>query len=531
MTFTQQEFALGSCNQNELNHLNSSDSIIPPVGGNTENYSNINNNLDFISNNFSDQISCVGQNDEYTGDIISPNCSYYSVEEFKTKFSSLNCNLNILHNNLNGLVSKFDYFHQFIVDMDIFDIIAVTETSQKVSNNDFPCNVEIRGFNIFSTPSNYSKGTTVLYVKNNLKFRERTDLNSFNDTHEAIWVEIVNNSSKNTICASIYRHHNEDVESYDKFLEYMESCIQKLLKENKNIFICGDFNSDWLKIDKVSNYRKFYELMNSYSLLPQITQPTRIASTSATIIDNIFTNVFKYNLLSGNITTDFSDHFSQFLSVPGKKNNSSNESIYRRDYSRFSIESFRDDVSIQIFDNNLTDVNDQFGDFFHRLEGCLNRHAPMRKLSKKEAKLDQKPWITTELRKMIRIKNKLFNRKKRQKNNIEIARLYNLFRNRVVREMKKSKKKYFSDYFKQNSNDIKKQWDGIRSIINSRSNKNSNINELKISNKVVHESKEIANELNKFFSNVGPNTERSLPQIPSIKPEKYLKNVYSLIFL
>ena len=59
--------------------------------------------------------------------------------------------------------------------------------------------------------------------------------------------------------------------------------------------------------------------MNSYSLLPQITQPTRIASTSATIIDNIFTNVFKYNLLSGNITTDFYDNFSQFLSVPGKK--------------------------------------------------------------------------------------------------------------------------------------------------------------------------------------------------------------------
>ena len=78
--------------------------------------------------------------------------------------------------------------------------------------------------------------------------------------------------------------------------------------------------SDLLKIDKTKNYKKFYELMSSYGLLPQILQPTRIEGDSATIIDNIFTNNLNNTIKSGNILTDFSDHFSQFVSVKREKN-------------------------------------------------------------------------------------------------------------------------------------------------------------------------------------------------------------------
>ena len=71
----------------------------------------------------------------------------------------------------------------------------------------------------------------------------------------------------------------------------MESCLSKINNENKEVYLCGDFNSDLLKLDKVNNYKKFYELMSSYGYLPQILQPSRIQGDSATIVDNIFTNV------------------------------------------------------------------------------------------------------------------------------------------------------------------------------------------------------------------------------------------------
>ena len=204
--------------------------------------------------------------------------------------------------------------------------------------------------------------------------------------------------------------------------------------------------------------------------------------------------------------------------------------MYKRNYSTFSEDSFRDHVSIQNFDNNPVNVNDQFKDFYLRLEGCVERHAPLKKLTPKEVKFKYKPWIAADVNKMIKLKNKLFQRKKRQANNLEVRRLYNLFRNRVNRELKKAKKNYYTKYFEENNNNIKKTWEGIRSIINIKSTK-STISQIKVNNKVIKNHKKIAESLNNFFINVGPNTERNIPVNPKIKPDQYLKNRNQLNFL
>ena len=313
-------------------------------------------------------------------------------------------------------------------------------------------------------------------------------------------------------------------------MAYLELCLSKLSNENKEVYLCGDFNSDLLKLDSVNNYNNFYELMCSYGYLPQILQPTRIQGDSATIIDNIFTNTCGSKIKSGNIITDFSDHYSQFVSVKREKLEFKKMTMYKRNYSTFSEDNFRDDVSIQNFDNNLVDVNDQFKDFYLRLEGCVERHAPLKKLTPKEVKFKYKPWITADVNKMIKLKNKLFQRKKRQANNLEVRRLYNLFRNRVNRELKKAKKNYYTKYFEENNNNIKKTWEGIRSIINIKSTK-STISQIKVNNKVIKNHKKIAESLNNFFINVGPNTERNIPVNPKIKPDQYLKNRNQLNFL
>ena len=74
--------------------------------------------------------------------------------------------------------------------------------------------------------------------------------------------------------------------------------------------------------------------------------------------------------------------------------------------------------------------------FFWRLGGCVDRHAPIEKLNSREIKLKIKPWITPELSNMIKTRNKLFERKKRQPTNENVKLLYNIFRNRVNRELK-----------------------------------------------------------------------------------------------
>ena len=119
--------------------------------------------------------------------------------------------------------------------------MAITETSQKITDEDFNTNINIDGYFTFSTPTNTNKGGTAIYVKNSFDVIERTDLNVSHDHYETVWIEIKNKKSKNIICGSIYRHPHDNLVNFNNFLEYMETILNKLANE-KDIYICGDFN-------------------------------------------------------------------------------------------------------------------------------------------------------------------------------------------------------------------------------------------------------------------------------------------------
>ena len=57
-------------------------------------------------------------------------------------------------------------------------------------------------------------------------------VNICHDLYESIWIEI-----KNIICGSIYRHPNDNIMAYDKFLGYLELCLSKLSNENKEVYL------------------------------------------------------------------------------------------------------------------------------------------------------------------------------------------------------------------------------------------------------------------------------------------------------
>ena len=87
-------------------------------------------------------------------------------------------------------------------------------------------------------------------------------------------------------------------------------------KENKQVFLLGDLNMNLLKYNDHQPTNEFLESLTSNSFLPYILQPTRLTSHSKTLIDNIFSNVISYEVISGNITATISDHPPQFLFVP-----------------------------------------------------------------------------------------------------------------------------------------------------------------------------------------------------------------------
>ena len=75
----------------------------------------------------------------------------------------------------------------------------------------------------------------------------------------------------------------------------------------------GNFNINLLNYESHSDTNEVLNNTISHYLLPYILHPTRVTDHSATVIYNIFSNNTEYDTFNGNILTNISDHFPQFL--------------------------------------------------------------------------------------------------------------------------------------------------------------------------------------------------------------------------
>ena len=90
--------------------------------------------------------------------------------------------------------------------------------------------------------------------------------------------------------------------------------------------------------------------MVSHYLLPHILHPTQVTDHSATVIDNIFPNNTQHETTSGNLITQISDHFPQFLILNQVFIDYRTCSYAKRDFSKFDQNKFVDDFSNQTMD-------------------------------------------------------------------------------------------------------------------------------------------------------------------------------------
>ena len=144
-------------------------------------------------------------------------------------------------------------------------------------------------------------------------------------------------------------------------------------------------------------------------MLPSIDKPTRIRiRDSATLIDNIFVNNLNDLVLSGNVITDLSDHFSQFSIMHSTLTKNCFHCSKVRDYSRYDEPLFNNDILqidwLVLLAQAANDPNKQFSTFYNRLNKLVNKHAPLKRLAKRKSEQFKKPWITKGIKIVIRKK-------------------------------------------------------------------------------------------------------------------------------
>ena len=105
--------------------------------------------------------------------------------------------------------------------------------------------------------------------------------------------------------------------------------------------------------------------------------------------------------------------------------------------------------------NTGSTVHNDFDEFIHIFQTIINKHAPLRKLSRREKQLQAKPWITRGLLTSIKNKNRMFRKCYKCKDAKLIAQCKK-YTNKLTRLRKIAKQQYYFKLFQKHRSDSKK---------------------------------------------------------------------------
>ena len=158
-----------------------------------------------------------------------------------------------------------------------------------------------------------------MFIDSRIIYQDRNDINIDIEYVDTLAIEIPKeelNTNHNTVIISIYRPPSIQ---QNLFTEKLGDLLNYLTRENKLIYILGDFNIDTSNaiISPNIGVNDFQNMFLSYFYTPLIDKFTRVGkiTETATLLDNIYTNVTPNanSIKSGVFKTDISDHYSIFV--------------------------------------------------------------------------------------------------------------------------------------------------------------------------------------------------------------------------
>ena len=445
-------------------------------------------------------------------------CKYVDVDYFKT-FKIKKNEFSIIHLNIASLKKHKEELETLLSTIGFkFDVIGITETKIKKSvEPDYDTTLE--GYKQFSTPTESEKGGVMLYISDKHNSIPRKNLDStVYKTYvlESVFAEIIIPGKKNIVVGCIYRHPSMTVKDFNE--NFWDQLMEKLTDKKHN-FLLGDFNVDLMKTESDEDSMTYLDTLTSNLFVPHIIYPTRITPHTKTLIDNIFSNLPNFSQgKSGNLTVAISDHLAQFLTIPLETGEKIPEKdFYKRDTKNFDRENFfLDLLSIdwdEVLKLELQDPNISFCEYYTTINNLIDKYMPLRKMTRKEVRLLFKPWINKEILNSIKERDNLKYKLTHTKDQIKKSDLQKKFKdlkNKILVDIRKSKKSYFQDFFAKNALDIKNTWKGIRNLINIKGKNKSQPKSLLVNNKIITEPKKVADTFNNYFSNIASNLQNKI---------------------
>ena len=406
--------------------------------------------------------------------------------------------LHFIHLNVRSLLSKMSEFRLLFSEKKI-SIIALTETWLNDSINDEE--IYIDGYSIIRKDRDTYGGGVCLYIKNEIAYSVREDLIE-TDT-ESVWIHVLLPKTKPIIVGVLYRPPKQK-----QFIEKFSTILEKLNGEEE-IIILGDINVCTLKYSVLS--KRYNELLNLFDLKQLINEPTRTTASSSSLLDHVLCNTESKISQSGVIQMGLSDHSLIYCSrkvikpVVGK-----HKFIEIRSLKKYSIEDFNqklNNVDWTCLDNN-SEVNQAWACFKDNFNIILNDVAPRKRIRVKQR---TEKWMSAEILHLIRERNVIFKRMKKNIHNEQFVREYCKLRNLVQRRIRKAKSDFILNQIEENKDCPKKLWQHLKELgIKNKKGAEKEI-VLNIDGMLCHDKSKIVNEFNRYFTEVAAGLADKLP--------------------
>ena len=379
------------------------------------------------------------------------------------------------------------------------DVLIGTETwlTSQVSDGE----LLNQDYQIFRKDRGYNQwGGVMIAVKNDLQCTLVPELRT---DCELLWVKILTKTQKSVYVGAFYRADKTDIAS----LEKLQNSLRKVTKiKNAYILLAGDFNLpswDWDKMCFKPNptfkesHQDFVDLLEDLGMQQMVLEPTRLAKMNT--LDLVVTNtpdlIPRLEVIPG-----VSDHeivfFEYDIKAERKKNTLRQIFLYRRadwDALKRDMRDLFEKMSIE----EDKDADTLWLEFKETLLESMKKNIP-----KKRAKnRDSYPWITKEIRKLIRKRDK-FSKMFKKTGIDDFKEKAKECRKEAKRKIKLEHWKYVGELFDKTNEeeDVKPCLKRLFTYIKHQRSTTVGVSPLKSGGKLVTDAKAKAEILNEQFN-------------------------------
>lgn len=403
--------------------------------------------------------------------------------------------IKLVHQNIQG-ISRKELEIELFMNCNNIDILCITEHWLKSHQFLFNFNNHVIGSSF--SRENAIRGGSLILLNNQLTFKERKDIVSLSveRTIELACVEM-----EQFVVLCVYRPPSS---IYDLFEKVMDDVLLKICTLKKSIFVCGDFNvnllEDTLMCLKIKN------LFSSYNLKYLFSEPTRITDTTATCLDNIYSDVVP---TSRQIINQLdSDHCGQMITFIKQNKKVTHKKITVVPKTAGRLEGFKNKLASKLcYLPSTDDPNEQYNSFFGLYCREFDSSFPPKEISVTGTAAFSE-WATKGIYISRKKLYELYEERNYNKSK-EFANYVKKYSKLFKRICNQAKSHYLSSKIKNSQNKIKMTWDIINKETGKVRNRDTDYS-LNVNDKTVKTDLEVATVFEKFFNDIPISTTNCL---------------------